>query len=195
MLNGGHSALAYLGSLAGITTIADAMRNDALRRFVKSLMLQEAAPTLPAGAPDTAAYADALIDRWRNPAIRHSLIQIAMDGSRKLPQRFLGSLYDNLAVGRPAPRTMLAVAAWTRFASGRDLDGAPMPVSDPISARMAAIGAAAGADLAAMVDGFLALTDVFGVDAKQNQQLRDGLLVALTDLHMFGVNEAVSRFG
>jgi mannitol-1-phosphate/altronate dehydrogenase len=34
-------------------------------------------------------YADQLFERYSNPAIRHSLWQIAMDGSQKLPQRLL----------------------------------------------------------------------------------------------------------
>jgi fructuronate reductase len=195
MLNGGHSALAYLGGLAGLATIADTMRDAALSGFARAMMLQEAAPTLPPGAPDTDSYADALMDRWRNGAIRHNLVQIAMDGSRKLPQRLLGSLNANLAAGRPAPRTALAIAAWIRFASGRDLAGRPTPVSDPLAVRMAQFGIAAGDDNAALVDSFLTLSDVFGGEPTRSRGLRDSLLAALNDLHMLGVHEAATRLG
>ncbi len=47
--------------------------------------------TAPEGT-DLNAYADALLDRYANPAIRHRTWQIAMDGSQKLPQRLLGTL-------------------------------------------------------------------------------------------------------
>jgi fructuronate reductase len=38
------------------------------------------------------AYADALIARFANPALEHRLIQIAMDDSQKIPQRWLETL-------------------------------------------------------------------------------------------------------
>ncbi len=41
---------------------------------------------------DLQRYADQLIARYRNPALRHRTWQIAMDGSQKLPQRMLDSV-------------------------------------------------------------------------------------------------------
>mgnify|MGYP002177726378 CR=1 FL=1 len=52
--------------------------------------------TAPEGVSLT-AYAEALFDRYANPAIRHRTWQIAMDGSQKLPHRILGTLHANLA--------------------------------------------------------------------------------------------------
>jgi fructuronate reductase len=183
--------MAYLGALAGLDSVADAMARPELRRFASGLMLEEAAPTLPPGAPDAPAYAQALLARWSNPAIRHRLVQIAMDGSRKLPQRLLEPLAHNLAAGRPAPRTLLAVAAWIRWASGRGLAGESLDVQDPLAPAMAAIGQAAGGDRAALVDGFLRLADVFG--PAPGAALREGLLAALDSLHEHGPLDAASR--
>ena len=179
MLNGAHSAMAYLGCPRGIGTVAEAMRDAELVRFLRAMMLDEVAPTLPPGAPDAAAYADALIARWRNPAVHHRLQQIAMDGSVKLPQRLLGTLRDNRAAGRPSPGILQAVAAWIRFASGRDHAGAPTVVQDPLAAEMAAIRARAGDDPAALVRGFLTLTTVFGPGAIADDALARELVQAL----------------
>src|SRR5205085_9979563 len=57
LLNGSHSALAYLGGLAGYRHIADAAADDALREVVARLMAEDATPTLrvPAGF-DLAGY-------------------------------------------------------------------------------------------------------------------------------------------
>ena len=49
LLNGSHSAIAYLGLLAGHETVSDAFADPAIRRFVDGLWA-EAAPTLPSGA-------------------------------------------------------------------------------------------------------------------------------------------------
>ena len=49
---------------------------------------------------DLSAYADALPVRFANPALNHRLIQIAMDGSQKIPQRWLETLAANQRMGR-----------------------------------------------------------------------------------------------
>ena len=46
LLNAPHSAFAYLGSLMGVETVADAMREPALAGFVARLMREDIAPTL-----------------------------------------------------------------------------------------------------------------------------------------------------
>jgi fructuronate reductase len=86
MLNGAHSALAYLGLARGHAHVHEAVVDPVLRACVSRLMSEEAAPTIHAGPDqDLAAYAAALLERFANPALNHRLIQIAMDGSQKIP--------------------------------------------------------------------------------------------------------------
>jgi fructuronate reductase len=66
LLNGSHSALAYLGGLAGFEHIADVMRDAAFRDFMRRMMAEEVAPTLAAPA-DLAAYQASLLERFANP--------------------------------------------------------------------------------------------------------------------------------
>ena len=117
LLNAAHSALAYLGLAAGHETVADAVGDPALAAFALGLM-QDAAETLelPAGA-DVAAYQRALLARFANPALRHRLAQIAMDGSQKLPPRLIAPMEARLARGLPVDRHAAAVAAWVRYAA------------------------------------------------------------------------------
>ena len=97
-LNGTHSALAYLGYLAGHETIADTVADPAFAALCEKLWQDEILPTVPQPeGEDLTAYAHALLARYRNPSIRHRTWQIAMDGSQKLPQRILGSVAENLA--------------------------------------------------------------------------------------------------
>ncbi|HAI06788.1 MAG TPA: fructuronate reductase, partial [Pantoea sp.] len=92
MLNGSHSFLAYLGYLAGYQHISDCMADLHFRAAARSLMVDEQAPTLRTQGVDLEAYADSLIARYENRAIKHRIWQIATDGSQKLPQRLLDSL-------------------------------------------------------------------------------------------------------
>ncbi|MBN9738275.1 MULTISPECIES: mannitol dehydrogenase family protein [unclassified Pseudonocardia] len=107
LLNGAHSALAYLGLAAGVETVADTMATHWGAPLVRALAT-EVAPTLPAGGPDPAAYADALVARFGNPGIRHRLRQIGSDGSQKIAERW----FPVLRAGGGGPVLRLALAGW-----------------------------------------------------------------------------------
>ncbi|MCJ2184491.1 mannitol dehydrogenase family protein, partial [Novosphingobium sp. 1949] len=145
MLNGAHSALAYLGLQRGHAFVHEAVRDPQIRPLIEGIMRAEAAPTI-AAAPeqDLPAYADALLARFENPALNHKLIQIAMDGSQKIPQRWLETLEANRRMGRTCPGIAAALSAW--FAH---LRGANAPrwgaLDDPLAQPLARI-AAQGSD-------------------------------------------------
>lgn len=162
LLNAPHSALAYLGSLLEIDTVAAAMREPALAGFVERLMRQDIVPTLklPRGF-DPDAYIDAILARFRNPAIAHRLAQIAWDGSQKIPVRLLGTIADALAAGRPIERLCLPVAGWLHFVRRQARDG--VPIVDPLAETLAAIGRATTGEATHDVAAFLAMDSVFGV--------------------------------
>lgn len=152
MLNGSHSAIAYLGLFYGHETVDQAVADPRIEPVVDALM-EEAAATLPiVPGLDPAAYAQALKARFRNAALQHRLAQIAMDGSQKLPQRLLGTIADLHAAGRTPRAAATGVAAWMRHFSG------PF-VNDPLSARLLA---AANDNPALLVDEAMAIEPVFG---------------------------------
>ncbi|WP_434031992.1 mannitol dehydrogenase family protein [[Pseudomonas] boreopolis] len=161
LLNGPHSTLAYLGSLLGLETVADAMRYPQLSAFVETLMREDIAPTLPAMPGfDPQAYAGAILDRFRNPAIRHLLSQIAWDGSQKLPVRILATLRDALAIGHRIDRLCLPVAAWMQFVRRQVHNG--VALVDPLAEALGRIARSATGDAAHDVEAFMALDVVFG---------------------------------
>ena len=147
LLNGAHSLLAYCGLRRGHEFVHQAVADPVLHDLVSQLMQAEAAPTI-AAAPgqDLNGYAQDLIARFANPALNHRLIQIAMDGSQKLPQRWLETLAANQRQGRECPAILSAIAAWIVH-----LRGANGPVDDPRSAALCA--AARGANAAAALFG------------------------------------------
>ncbi|WP_296679411.1 mannitol dehydrogenase family protein [Novosphingobium sp.] len=113
MLNGAHSALSYLGLKYGHMFVHQAIGDPAIRLLIDTLMRQEAAPTIDAAAGQNLdAYADALLARFANPALNHRLVQIAMDGSHKVPQRWLETLAIRQQRGLESPALLTAIAAW-----------------------------------------------------------------------------------
>jgi fructuronate reductase len=134
MVNGTHSAIAYLGATAGWHTVDVAIGQAALHAFIGALMRDEIEPTLPAlPGLDRAAYRKSLLTRFANPALAHRTQQIAMDGSQKLPQRLLGTVRDRLARQQPIACLGLAIASWLHYLRGHDERGDPYPIDDPLA--------------------------------------------------------------
>ncbi|MES2102704.1 MAG: mannitol dehydrogenase family protein [Pseudomonadota bacterium] len=158
MLNGSHSSLAYLGILMGHTTVDQAMQDDNLPQFISDMMQQEIAPTL--SRPGLDEYRAELLQRFRNPALRHQLHQIAMDGSQKLPQRLLGTIRVRLDADQEIQRLCFAVAGWLRYLAGSTDAGDGYALSDPLAASLQA--AATGSS--DPVQALLKINAVFGAD-------------------------------
>ena len=132
MLNGAHSALAYLGLEKGCTFVHEAIADPDLRPLVDRLMRQEAATSfVSAAGQDLDAYADALVARFSDPAVNHRLIQIAMDGSQKIPQRWLETLAFHQRQGASCPAILEALVAWITHVRGDK-----RPVDDPMALRL-----------------------------------------------------------
>ena len=153
MLNGAHSALAYLGLARGHAFVHQAIDDPQIEPIVTRLMREEAAASITA-TPDQQfdRYADLLLARFRNPALPHRLLQIATDGSQKIGARWLATLVDNRASGRESPAILNAIAAWVAFVRGDQ-----HPVVDPNSGVLADAWARAGGN--GVVDALFATSN------------------------------------
>jgi fructuronate reductase len=150
----------------------------------------------PAGL-DLGDYADQVLRRFGNPALRHRCAQVAMDGSQKLPQRLLAAIAGRLAAGATPSAAALAVAAWMRHVwTERADDGRPFGVDDPMAgvfrARLAAAGAAGGeGDPARVVTALLGIREVFG-DLADSAVFRDLLTGQLARLARDGARRTAA---
>lgn len=166
LLNGSHSTLAYLGLLAGLQTVAEAMAQPALRTFIERMMIEDIEPTLTVPQPGAlAAYRQSILQRFLNPAMRHQLAQIAWDGSQKLPIRIFGTVADALRAGRGVTRLAVPIAAWMHFIRARARDG--IEIMDPLSAQLTALGREATGEAAHDLSLFFALPGVFAASLAQ----------------------------
>jgi len=186
LLNGSHSSLAYLGLLAGLATVAEAIAEPRLRAFIARLMREDIAPSLaPDAGLDLGAYSGAILARFANPGLSHQLAQIAWDGSKKLPIRLLGTVSDAYAAGRSVERLAIPTAAWMLFVRSQLAKGAPL--IDPLAPVLAdCVRGAVDED----VDRFFRTTDLFtqlgactndfrAAVATTHRRLRSGPLAAL----------------
>lgn len=179
LLNGAHSAIAYLGGLAGDEFVHEFVARDAGRAMIETLW-DEAQETLdPPEGLDIPAYRAALLERFANPALQHRTRQIAMDGSQKLPQRLIQPLAQRAAAGKESPTLVLAVAAWMRWQAGRTDDGASFEIDDPAAARLAA---------ASGVEGYLTV-----LGAELDAQTCAAIAAQLAGLEQSGALAAINQ--
>jgi fructuronate reductase len=178
ILNGAHSTLAYLGLLIGHQSVFEAMGDAGLARFVERLIREDITPSLEPSPLDLGAYAAAILQRFRNPAIRHKLSQIAWDGSQKLPYRLLDTIAEARAAGRPVERLAVPIAAWMLFVARQAREGAALV--DPLAETLARIGA--GGD----VDAFLGLRQVFPPALANDPVFRGAVVSAAQEMREGG---------
>ncbi len=195
LLNGPHSACAYLGYLAGFDTVAGLMQESCFPAFIERLAEQEIIPGLALNADiDCRVYVHTVIGRFANHALQHSTWQIAMDGSQKLPQRLLGSAHRALQQGLPIAGLALAIAAWMRFATGLDETDRAIEISDPLRDRFQQVTQAADGNAEALVAGFLGIREIFGSELPTDARFRASLMKALKSLYAKGALQCLRDY-
>jgi fructuronate reductase len=185
ILNASHSTLAYLGALRGHATIAQAVADPDLVAAVRALVDEDVLPTLvaPEGM-DLARYRDDVLARFANPNTGHTTVQVAMDGSQKLPHRLLGTVRDRLAEGANPAAAALTVAAWIAYVRASTqgelvVDGRAVELDDPMAP---ALAAAAAGPLDSLADRMLDVRAVFGADLAEHPGFRAAVRAAVTGL-------------
>lgn len=192
LLNGAHSATAYLGALSAYEHVHEAVAVPAFRAFIEALW-DEAQTTLsPPPGLDVAAYRTELMARFSNSALMHRTRQIAMDGSQKLPQRLLAGMADRLAAGQGIEALSLGVAAWMRWQEGVTESGEAVVVDDPLAARTAELIAASEND-EAEVRALLTLSAVFPEALANDRRFVEAVTGAFLSLREHGAVEAARR--
>ncbi|QSF43701.1 tagaturonate reductase [Paenibacillus tianjinensis] len=89
LLNGPHTAMVPLGMMAGLETVEDVMNDETFLRFVKDLMNEELIPMLDLPADELTSYSAAVLERFKNPFVRHELASISLNSISKFKSRLL----------------------------------------------------------------------------------------------------------
>ncbi|WP_017998855.1 mannitol dehydrogenase family protein [Paracoccus sp. N5] len=189
MLNGSHSLMAYAGQMLDLPHIREAVADPALAALVRRHM-RAAGATLPTGAGlDVAAYADALMRRFANPAIAHQTRQIAMDGTEKLPQRWFAPASELPARGGDARPYAFATAVWLAWLAG--LATRSETPDDPRGPALLDLARAAGEDDAALVRSILDLPGLAPASLAGNAGFTEAVRQALSRIRSAGLRAAM----
>lgn len=128
ILNGAHTAMVPYAYLKGFRTVRAVIEDKTLGEWVRALLDEEVVPGLD--NQDAIQFAEAVLDRFRNPFIQHELASIALNCISKFRVRVLPSIlaYHSLH-GEWPKRLTEAFAALLRFYKGT-WKGEKLPIQD-----------------------------------------------------------------
>lgn len=135
LLNGAHTISVTAALLAGCDTVAEAMGHEKVGAFIRRVLIDEIAPVVD--APDTTAFAGAVLERFANPFVQHALIDITLHGTTKLRVRIVPTLLRSAArYGRVSEGLAFGFAAHLAYLRGevaerRRAAGLSVPVDEP----------------------------------------------------------------
>ncbi|MDG0810549.1 mannitol-1-phosphate 5-dehydrogenase [Cohnella rhizosphaerae] len=130
-VNTGHCYAAYLGRLAGFSTIQDTLREPALRERIR-LALEETGGLLIRrhgfDSAEHARYIDKTVERFANPAIVDDVTRVARSPLRKLArsERLIRPLMLAHENGLQTPNLVFAAAAALAYADKGDPEAVRM---------------------------------------------------------------------
>lgn len=128
ILNGAHIAMVPIGYLSGIETVRESVENEVLGRFIQDLLQKEILPTLDYPKPSLKKYTNTILDRFKNPFIRHQLIDISLNAIPKFKVRVLPSLLIYTAQKQQIPKRICFAFATLIFFYKGERAGETVPL-------------------------------------------------------------------
>jgi len=117
ILNASHSAIAWAGTLHGLSYIHEGVAVPEIRAIAHDYVSQDVIPCLdtPGNPIDLAAYRDTVLTRFANPAIADTNQRVAMDGFAKIPGFIAPTIRERLQRGESIAATAALPALFLAF--------------------------------------------------------------------------------
>ena len=190
ILNAAHASMCYPALLLGHHFVHDAMADPDIFRWIKTLLTNEAIPTLkPLPSVDYHQYLDKVLERFSNPEIGDTMSRIAEEGSERQPKFILPTVIDALDAGKSVDGFALEIALWCRYCLAEDEQGQLITVKDLKAAELFQFSEASKT----RSDAFLDNIDVFGSLGK-NAQFSESFCYWLKYIHRLGVRAAIRKY-
>ncbi|MNK76775.1 Altronate oxidoreductase [compost metagenome] len=129
ILNGAHTAMVPFSLLHGNKLVMETVNGDFTGKFVNSV-ISEISETLDMDKNEITAYSEEVMDRFKNPFIKHALADIALNSVSKFKVRVLPSLLGYYKANKKLPVNLtFSLASLIRFYKGT-WNGQSLPVKD-----------------------------------------------------------------
>ena len=123
ILNGAHTSMVLGAYLAGQDIVRDCMNDEVIRDFMNPTIYKEIIPTLTLPEQELLDFASAVVDRFNNPFIDHSLLAISLNSTSKWKARVMPALKGYVEKFGKLPKCITAsLAFYIAFYRGVRLD-------------------------------------------------------------------------
>lgn len=201
ILNGAHTTFTIPAFLAGQEFVRESMEDGQIGKFIRSAVFDEILPTLKFDQKEKDRFAEAVLERFRNPFIKHALLSITLNSVSKYKVRVLPSLLEYQRTHQQLPHHLcFGLAALIRFyhPSSRTEKGAtgsyqgrsyPIQDADDVIAFFA--NAWSSADAATVARTVLSNSALWGSDLTLVPNLSETISAMLTSIEQDGIRAAM----
>ncbi len=197
ILNGSHTAMVPVAYLCGIDTVGEAVNDKTIGKYVHDFVFDEVNPTIPLPQDQMIAFANSVIERYRNPFIRHELMSIALNSTTKFKTRLLPTLCDYVRIKGTLPQHLLfSFAAIVEFHKGKRGEETIALKDDPAYLEhWAKLWAEFDGDYLKLAEKALAWTDAWDMDMNTiHPEITATVAKYLEDIDTNGMKAAVEGF-
>ena len=92
ILNGAHTSCIPISFLYGLDTVMEMMDDEKMGKYVEQLVYEEIIPSMDYPEDMLKSFAKDVLERFRNPYIKHYLLSILLNSTSKFRARVLPSL-------------------------------------------------------------------------------------------------------
>lgn len=182
ILNGAHTAMVPIAYLKGLRTVREAVEDEEIGQFVQETIFDEIIPTLDLPKEELEKYAHEVLDRFRNPFIRHELASIALNSISKFKVRVLPSILEYHTKFGTWPKNLVqSLAALILFYKG-EINGESIPLNDGLEILEFFEAVWKTGNIEALVSTILAKKEFWGHDLGKEEGLNSAVNQAIQNL-------------
>ena len=197
ILNGSHTAMVPVAYLCGIDTVGEAVNDPVIGKYVHDFIFDEVNPTIDLPQNEMIDFANSVIERYKNPFIRHELMSIALNSTTKFRTRLLPTLEDYIRIKGALPKHLLfSFAAIVEFHKGVRGEEKIALKDDPhYLEHWAKLWAEFDGDYTKLAKAALSWTEAWEVDMNTlHPDITATVAEYLEDMDKNGMKSAVARF-
>lgn len=182
ILNGAHTAMVPLAYLKGIRTVREAVEDEEMGAIIRETIFKEIIPTLDLPSEELEKYANEVLDRFRNPFIRHELASIALNSISKFKVRVLPSMMEYRQKFGSWPKNLVqSLAALILFYRG-ECNGESLPLNDGPEILDFFKAVWKKGNMEEIVTSILAQEEFWGIDLSKEDELISAMNQAIQNL-------------
>lgn len=196
ILNGAHTSMVPVAYLYGIDTVRESVEDEVIGKFINSTIFDEIVPTLDLSKDELVDFSNDVLDRFKNPFIKHYLMSISLNSMSKFETRVLPTIMEYIERKGELPQKLLfSFASLIYFYKG-ERNGEKIELSDSpeyLNLYSDLWGNFDGTDeyLIHIVETILGLVALWKVDLNSINGLRNEIARHLINIERNGIKEAI----